>query len=119
MPGEIRNDLYLTLDRGNFDRGGKTASRNIEVTVLVIDQSGKIIENCVFYSSEQNQGKSRCSMPILYHNNSPIWNETVRLQVPIDKFYNAHLRLEFRHCSAKDKHDKKLLGKYFCLNYGY
>ena len=36
MPGEIRNDLYLTLDRGNFDRGGKTASRNVEVSVVVI-----------------------------------------------------------------------------------
>ena len=43
MPGEIRNDLYLTLDRGNFDRGGKTASRNIEVSVIVIDQTGKIV----------------------------------------------------------------------------
>ena len=33
MPGELRNDLYLTIDRGNFDRGGKTAARNIEVSV--------------------------------------------------------------------------------------
>jgi dedicator of cytokinesis protein 3 len=31
-------------------------------------------------------------------------------QVPIEKFYNAHVRFEFRHCSAKDKNDKKLLG---------
>jgi dedicator of cytokinesis protein 3 len=30
--------------------------------------------------------------------------------VPIEKFYNAHVRFEFRHCSAKDKNDKKLLG---------
>ena len=30
--------------------------------------------------------------------------------MPIEKFYNGHIRLEFRHCSAKDKNDKKLLG---------
>ena len=30
--------------------------------------------------------------------------------MPIEKFYNAHVRFEFRHCSAKDKNDKKLLG---------
>ena len=53
--------------------------------------------------------KSRATLPILYHNNSPIWNDTFRLQVPIDKFQNGHIRLEFRHCSAKDKNDKKLL----------
>ena len=109
MPGEVRNDLYLTLDRGNFDRGGKTASKNIEVTIIVIDQAGKTIENCVYYSSGM-LGSSRATLPILYHNNTPIWNETVRLQVPIDKFYHGHIRLEFRHCSAKDKNDKKLLG---------
>ena len=33
-----------------------------------------------------------------------------KFQVPIEKFYNAHVRFEFRHCSAKDKNDKKLLG---------
>ena len=109
LPGEFRNDLYVTIDRGNFDRSGKTGSRNVEVTILVMDQEGQIVENCIFYASGQC-GKSRSSLPILYHNNSPIWNETLRLQIPIDKFYNSHLRLEFRHCSAKDKNDKKLLG---------
>lgn len=108
MPGEVRNDLYLTLDRGNFERGGKAAARNIEITICVLDRDGHLIENCVFYS--MNQGCTKVALPILYHNNSPIWNEFVRIQVPIEKFYHAHVRLEFRHCSAKDKSDKKLLG---------
>ena len=81
MPGEIRNDLYLTLDRGNFDRGGKTASRNVEVSLIVIDQTGKIVDNCIYYSACNGYGQSRATLPILYHNNSPIWNETLRLQV--------------------------------------
>ena len=109
MPGEVRNDLYLTIDKGNFDRGGKTAARNIEVTIAVIDLDSKIVEHCIFYAAG-HPGQSRTSLPILYHNNSPTWNETLRLKVPIDKFYNSHVRLEFRHCSAKDKNDKKLIG---------
>ena len=36
---------FTQLERGNFDRGGKTAARNIEVTVSVIDLEGKNVEN--------------------------------------------------------------------------
>ena len=39
---------------------------------------------------------------ILYHNNSPRWNETIRLAVPIDSFTGSHLRLEFSHCSSSE-----------------
>ena len=56
------------------------ASRNIEVSVIVIDQTGKIVENCIYYSARKGHGQSRSTLPILYHNNSPIWNETLRLQ---------------------------------------
>jgi dedicator of cytokinesis protein 3 len=31
MPGDIRNDLYLKLERGEFERGGKSTGKNIEV----------------------------------------------------------------------------------------
>jgi len=37
---------------------------------------------------------------IIYHHNSPHWNETIRLAVPIDKS-DSHVRFEFRHCSSK------------------
>ena len=65
----------------------------------------------IYYASgPTGSGRSRAALPILYHNNSPIWNDILRLKVPIEKFYNSHIRLEFRHCSAKDKNDKKLIG---------
>lgn len=38
---------------------------------------------------------------IVYHHNSPGWSETIRLAVPIEKFYGSHIRLEYRHCSSK------------------
>lgn len=43
MPGDVRNDLYITLLSGEFSRGTKTSDRNVEVTVRVCDDKGKII----------------------------------------------------------------------------
>ena len=40
----FRNDLYLTLEKGEFERGGKSTGKNIEVTILVLDSDGKVLE---------------------------------------------------------------------------
>lgn len=44
MPGDIRNDLFLTLERGEFERGGKTTPKNVLATISVYDASGALIE---------------------------------------------------------------------------
>lgn len=36
MPGDVRNDLYLKLERGEFERGGKSTGKNIEVSIVGI-----------------------------------------------------------------------------------
>ncbi|PSN57625.1 hypothetical protein C0J52_00521 [Blattella germanica] len=112
MPGDVRNDLYLTLEKGEFERGGKSTGKNIEVTILVLDSEGKILEvpNCLWGASGMD-GTNEYQSMIIYHHNSPWWSETIRLAVPIDKFYGSHIRLEYRHCSTRDKTDnKKLFG---------
>ena len=43
----FRNDLYLTLEKGEFERGGKSTGKNIEVTILVLDSEGKVLEVCI------------------------------------------------------------------------
>jgi dedicator of cytokinesis protein 3 len=40
MPGDVRNDLYLTLSHGEFERAGKSVGKNIEVTVVALDSTG-------------------------------------------------------------------------------
>jgi dedicator of cytokinesis protein 3 len=45
----FRNDLYLTLEKGEFERGGKSTGKNIEVTILVLDSEGKVLEVCVVF----------------------------------------------------------------------
>ncbi|KAI4460497.1 dedicator of cytokinesis [Holotrichia oblita] len=109
MPGDVRNDLYLTLERGEFERGGKSTGKNIEVTVLVLDSEKNLLRNCLWGASGLD-GTSEYNSMIIYHHNSPAWAETVRLTLPIDKFAGAHVRLEFRHCSTREKNDKKLFG---------
>lgn len=37
---------------------------------------------------------------VLYHMNSPAWFEMIKVALPIEKYYGAHLRLEYRHCSS-------------------
>ncbi|KAM6306098.1 dedicator of cytokinesis protein 1 isoform 5-T5 [Aegotheles albertisi] len=44
MPGDVRNDIYVTLVQGDFDKGSKTTAKNVEVTVSVYDEDGKRLE---------------------------------------------------------------------------
>lgn len=41
--GEMRNDLYITVERGEFEKGGKSVARNVEVTMHVVDSGGQIL----------------------------------------------------------------------------
>lgn len=107
MPGDVRNDVFFTLERGEFERGGKSTAKNIEVCVTVLDAAGHIIPDCLSGASGQEPCFYYKSM-ILYHNNAPSWGEMIRLSVPIDVFAGAHIRFDFRHCSTRDKAEPKL-----------
>ncbi|XP_065372195.1 dedicator of cytokinesis protein 3 isoform X2 [Calliphora vicina] len=109
MPGDVRNDMFITLERGEFERGGKNTAKNILVTVVVLDVAGNILAECLWGASGMDSQNYYKSM-ILYHQNAPCWNEMLRLSVPIDKFSTAHVRFEFRHCSTREKSDPKLFG---------
>uniref|UniRef100_A0A673KX18 Dedicator of cytokinesis protein 3-like n=1 Tax=Sinocyclocheilus rhinocerous TaxID=307959 RepID=A0A673KX18_9TELE len=109
MPGDMRNDLYLTLERGDFERGGKSVQKNIEVTMYVLYADGEILKECISLGSGEHNISEYRSF-VLYHNNSPRWSEVIKLPIPIERFRGSHLRFEFRHCSTKDKGEKKLFG---------
>ncbi|XP_077433712.1 dedicator of cytokinesis protein 3-like isoform X3 [Vanacampus margaritifer] len=109
VPGDLRNDLYLTLERGDFERGGKSVQKNIEVAVYVLDADGEQVQDCISAACGEPNVTEHRSL-VLYHNNSPRWGEAIKIPVPVDRFRGCHLRFEFRHCSTKDKGDKKLFG---------
>lgn len=108
-PGECRNDLYLTLCGAEFDRGNKTAHKNVEVRVNVYNQRYEPIEACILSANGEPMSTNFLSY-VLYHNNSPKWNETIRLSIPNEKFNTSHIRLEISHCSNRDRAEKKLYG---------
>lgn len=44
LPGDARNDLYVTLCSGSFSKGGgKTSERNIELVARVVDKNGRTV----------------------------------------------------------------------------
>ncbi|CDQ89386.1 unnamed protein product [Oncorhynchus mykiss] len=100
MPGEMRNDLYMTLEKGEFEKGGKSVARNVEITVYVLDIEGQVMKSYVAAGSGEPGGDEYHSF-VLYHNNSPRWAEQIKLPIPVDMFRGAHVRFEFRHCSSK------------------
>uniref|UniRef100_A0AAQ5X400 Dedicator of cytokinesis 4b n=1 Tax=Amphiprion ocellaris TaxID=80972 RepID=A0AAQ5X400_AMPOC len=112
MPGEMRNDLYITLEKGEFEKGGKSVARNVEITVYVLDIDGQVLKSHVAAGSGEPGGDEYHSL-VLYHNNSPRWAEQIKLPIPVDMFRGSHVRFEFRHCSTKDKGEKKLFGYSF------
>uniref|UniRef100_A0A672J814 Dedicator of cytokinesis 4b n=1 Tax=Salarias fasciatus TaxID=181472 RepID=A0A672J814_SALFA len=112
MPGEMRNDLYITLEKGEFEKGGKSVARNVEITVYVLDIDGQILKVKINRGSSEPGGDEYHSL-VLYHNNSPRWAEQIKLPIPVDMFRGSHVRFEFRHCSTKDKGEKKLFGYSF------
>ncbi|XP_062855261.1 dedicator of cytokinesis protein 3-like [Trichomycterus rosablanca] len=109
LPGDCRNDMYLTLERGEFERGGKSVQKNIEVTVYVLYADGETLKECISAGSGESNVSEHRSF-VLYHNNSPRWSESLKLPIPIERFRGSHLRFEFRHCSTKDRGEKKLFG---------
>uniref|UniRef100_A0AAR2KLZ4 Dedicator of cytokinesis 4b n=1 Tax=Pygocentrus nattereri TaxID=42514 RepID=A0AAR2KLZ4_PYGNA len=112
MPGEVRNDLYVTLERGEFEKGGKSVARNVEVTVYLLGGDGQVLKGLVCSGSGE-LGADEFHSFVLYHSNSPRWSEQIKLTVPPELFRVTHLRFEFRHCSTKEKGEKKLFGYSF------
>ena len=48
--GDVRNDLYITLVSGEFQRDQKKTHKNIEAEVCVVSQSGQLVQ--VRFSAE-------------------------------------------------------------------
>lgn len=40
----MRNDLYITIERGEFEKGGKSVARNVEVTMFIVQSSGQTLK---------------------------------------------------------------------------
>uniref|UniRef100_A0A8C2Q7K8 Dedicator of cytokinesis 5 n=1 Tax=Cyprinus carpio TaxID=7962 RepID=A0A8C2Q7K8_CYPCA len=107
LPGYVRNDIYVTLLQGEFDRGKKKTPKNVEVIMSVLDEEGNPMEKAIF-PGVGYEGITEYKSVIYYQVKQPCWNETVKVAIPIEDVCRCHLRLTFRHRSSQDCESHKL-----------
>ncbi|XP_053406382.1 dedicator of cytokinesis protein 1-like [Mercenaria mercenaria] len=79
LPGDVRNDIYVTILEGEFNRGSKTADKNVEVSMLVCNKQGEVLKG-VINPGCGNDGSSECKTLIYYHEDKPKWLEIVKVK---------------------------------------
>lgn len=106
FPGDVRNDLYVTLAHGEFSKSsGKTSDKNIEVIVTVCNELGEVVKDVISKGGGASMTSEYHSV-IYYHDDKPKWNETFKINVPIEEFIKCHLKFMFKHRSSNDSKDK-------------
>uniref|UniRef100_A0A674H4Q4 Dedicator of cytokinesis 2 n=1 Tax=Taeniopygia guttata TaxID=59729 RepID=A0A674H4Q4_TAEGU len=104
MPGDIRNDIYITLLYGDFDKYNKTTQRNVEVIMCVCDEEGKVLPVMCLGAGDRPVSEYRSV--VYYQVKQPRWMETLKVAVPIEDMQRIHLRFMFRHRSTQESKDK-------------
>lgn len=115
FPGDVRNDLYLTLISGEFSKGSKSTDKNVQVTVKVCNNhTGTAIPGVITFGGGAPFIDEYQSV-IYYHEDKPRWCETFKIAIPIEEFKHAHLKFTFKHRSSNEAKDRA--EKPFALSY--
>ncbi|GFO14588.1 dedicator of cytokinesis protein 1 [Plakobranchus ocellatus] len=110
MPGDVRNDIYVTVMQGDFNKGPtKSSDKNVEVSMCVCNAKGQVLQDVISHGC-MDQVMSEYKSMVYYHQDRPKWFETIKVAIsPEVDFVGLHLKFLFRHKSsteAKDKSEK-------------
>ncbi|CAB3223049.1 unnamed protein product [Arctia plantaginis] len=115
LPGDARNDLYVTVCGGSFSKGGgKSSERNIELIARVVDKDGQAIKGVISIGAGVPLVDEYVSV-VYYHDDRPRWQEVFKVCLNIEAFKDAHLVFLCRHRSSNEAKDRA--EKPFALSY--
>eukprot|EP01094_Clydonella_sp_ATCC50884_P020570 TRINITY_DN4306_c0_g2_i1.p1 TRINITY_DN4306_c0_g2~~TRINITY_DN4306_c0_g2_i1.p1 ORF type:complete len:1653 (+),score=406.29 TRINITY_DN4306_c0_g2_i1:578-4960(+) len=103
VPQSRRNDLYVTLVDGDFS---KEKSGSFEISVSARRKDGTSVLECASIGPGCTPQTTHKSL-VLYHQNTPRWNERVRFSLAPQDFSRIHLYFEVYQWSAKEKSNQK------------
>ncbi|KAI8393718.1 uncharacterized protein BYT42DRAFT_609489 [Radiomyces spectabilis] len=99
FPDDERNELYITLQSGDFAQFGR--SRNIQLTLCVRDNiSGEPVENALSAGAGAPSTTYWDSI-ILYHDQRPKWAEMVKVKISDLRLWErSHVFITVKHRSS-------------------
>jgi hypothetical protein len=53
LPGLSRNDIFVTIESGEFLQERKTTAKNIEVLMQVRLENGELVKDCIYTGSDK------------------------------------------------------------------
>eukprot|EP01132_Coremiostelium_polycephalum_P004848 gene4848-6043_t len=103
FPGETRNDIFITLESGEYSQDRKTSAKNVEIIIQARLEDGELVKDCLFYGDKL---KSEFRSIVFYHSNQPHWAETFRVNVPISILDQVYLVISIRHCTTSENKER-------------
>lgn len=101
-PRDQREEMFVTINSGEFSQGSKSAAKNIEITAWVVGEDGIVVRNCIGRGlGKQSVLEDNYSTTVYYHVNNPVVNETFRVHLPaVPNILSCHLFMTVAHCST-------------------
>jgi hypothetical protein len=99
-PYDERHDIYLTLLQGFFSRGNKRADKNVEVLVeLYGDDDNPLPQKYIRAGIGEDVTLTYTSL-VHYHLSTPVFNETIKLEIPETTMKTTRVQFSFFHKST-------------------